>query len=159
MVRPRFLLVNGSPVPYEIAAQVYLITRRAKQTVSSAYRGQDAAPLLHRHGKHTQAEIHRMYPGISNPPGRSSHECRGDGVVGKLYAYLKSWQCGIDSGTNSDRDKAATVAAAQHYGWKVYHPYNRGVEGHHWNFLRNPLGRNAAQRAQLILIRKRLPRK
>jgi hypothetical protein len=54
------VLIDGCPVPASIAPYVKLVLDHAGQQAQSIYRGQDAAALLHAHGKHTQAEIHAM---------------------------------------------------------------------------------------------------
>jgi hypothetical protein len=160
-LRPRFLVVDGCPCPYDVAAQVHVVLRSAGQTASSIYRGSDATAILHRHGKHTQAEIHRMFPTISNPPGRSQHELRSDGVAnrGPVGRHLAGWQVGVDSGTNDQAAKSAVERAAREHGWVVEHPYSRGVEGHHWCFKRKPRSRNPRQAWRLIRIRRSLPRR
>lgn len=157
----KFRVIDGSPCPASVAPYVYLVLRQAGQTASSIYRGEDAKALLHRHGKHTQAEIHATMPAISNPAGRSMHELRSDGAAkaGPIGRPLEQWEVGIDSGGNDTASKAAIERAAAHFGWQAYHPYARGVEGHHWGFLRQPRPRGLKQRAQIIAIRARLPRK
>lgn len=155
----KFRVIDGCPVPASVAPYVHMVLRRAGQTASSVYRGEDARELLHRHGKRTQAEIHRDLPAISNPPGRSMHELRSDAVAkaGPVGRHLEEWEVGIDSGGDSEHDKQAINAAAKHFGWEAYHPYTRGVEGHHWGFRRRPRPRSAGQRAQLIVLRAKLP--
>lgn len=149
-----YRVIDGCPVPASVAPYVYLVLRRAGHTASSIYRGADARELLHRHGKRTQAEIHRDMPAISNPPGLSQHELR-DGAG----RPLEEWQIGVDSGTDSSADKRAINAAAAHYGWATHHPYSRGVEGHHWQFKRRPRPRGIKQRAQIIRLRATLPKR
>lgn len=147
----KFAVVDGCPCPSSIAPYVYLVLRRAGQTASSIYRGEDAKAILHRHGKHTQAEIHRMFPGISNPPNTSQHELR-DSQGRRISEY----EVGVDSGTNDRSAKLRINAAAKDYGWEVEHPYKRGVEGHHWHFTKRPKPKGAKQRAQVIALRARL---
>lgn len=158
---PKYLVIDGCPCPASIAPYVYLVLRQAKQTASSIYRGQDAATLLHAHGKHTQAEIHVMYPSISNPAGCSQHELRSDaaGNPGPVGRLLEDWQIGVDSGGDDWRSKSAVEQAAHHLGWRVRHPYARGVEGHHWCFATQPRPRSLKQRAQIIRLRATLPRR
>jgi hypothetical protein len=92
-----------------------------------------AQPLLRRYGKMNQAQIHRAYPTISNPVGYSQHDLHdGNGHP------IPAWHVGIDSGGNSQAEKNRIEAAARHYGLHAYHPYSRGVEGHHWAFARQP---------------------
>jgi hypothetical protein len=158
----KFLIVDGCPCPASVAPYVYLVLRRAGQTASSIYRGEDAKALLHRHGKSTQAEIHRALPTISNPPGFSQHELRSDGAGNPRVpagGVLEEWQVGVDSGTNSVHDERAIEAAAKHFGWKARHPYNRGVEAHHWCFAVQPRPHSLAQRARIIRLRATLPRR
>lgn len=163
--RRKFLVIDGCPCPRDVAPYIYLVLRRAGQRAESIYRGTDpeAVAILHRHGKHTQAEIHRMYPSISNPAGRSEHELRSDGVAhpGPVGRKLEDWQVGVDSGANSAAAKRQIEAAARHYGLSVSHPYARGVEGHHWHFHRKPhadgkhltRSRVMMTRARLALVR------
>lgn len=161
MTPPKYLVIDGCPCPYEVAAQVYLVLRKAGMTASSIYRGEDAKAILHAHGKHTQAEIHRMLPDISNPPGLSEHECRSDGVgkAGPPGRRLPKWQVGVDSGSNSLADKARVEAAARTFrGWRVEHHYSRGVEAHHWCFGGPPRPNTLWQRARIALLRRTLPR-
>lgn len=154
----KFRIIDGCPCPASVAPYVYVVLRGVRQQANSIYRGEDAAGLLHRHGKMTQAEIHRRYPTISNPPGRSSHELRSDGVCrpGPVGRRLEEWQVGIDSGTDSQADRLAVEREARKHGWVVEHPYQRSVEAHHWQFRSKPRPRNLAQRARLIAIRARL---
>jgi hypothetical protein len=156
----RFLVIDGCPCPRSIAPYVHLVLRQAGQSASSIYRGADADWLLHRHGKHDQAEIHQMYPTISNPPGRSQHELRSDGYAnpGPVGRRLHEWEIGVDSGTDDDASKARVAAAAAHFGWDIRHPYSRGVEGHHWCFARRPRPRSLRQFRQIVHLRATLPR-
>lgn len=132
---PDYLLIDGCPVPYTVAPYIWLVLRRAKQTAASIYRGSDrsAQPLLRRFGKHNQAQIHRLYPAISNPPNHSQHDLHTDDG-----RPLPSWHVGIDSGADDSGSKANIERAARHYGLRAYHPYTRGVEGHHWAFSSAP---------------------
>ena len=157
MAKPKYLIVDGCPAPYDVAPYIYLVLRRAGQTASSIYRGDDAAALLHRHGKHTQREIHTApaTAAISNPPGHSSHELFTDDGQHRL----PRWKVGIDSGGNGRADKLRINNAAKHYGWKTEHPYKRGVEGHHWNFAEQPRAKGLRMRLLIIRTRARLPRR
>lgn len=158
----KFRVIDGCPCPEDIAPYVYLVLRKAGQSASSIYRGDDAKAILHAHGKHTQREIHAAMPAISNPPGFSQHELRSDGVGNPKVprgGKLEFWQVGIDSGTDSEKDKEAVRRAAVHFGWQIKHPYSRGVEGHHWCFALRPEPRNEGQRAELVSLRKRLAKR
>lgn len=150
----KFRVIDGCPVPASIAPYIYLVLRRAGQSASSIYRGESARALLHAHGKHTQAEIHRMMPDISNPPGYSQHELRnGSGNV------IPAWHVGVDSGGNDQASKDRVKNAARHYGWSIEHPYSRGVEGHHWCFAHRPRPNKLLHRARIIKLRATLPRR
>lgn len=156
-----FRLIDGCPCPALVAPYVHLVLKHAQQTAASIYRGEDARALLHAHGKHTQAEIHAMYPDISNPPGRSTHELRSDGVAkpGPVGRVLEPWEVGVDSGCNDSASKRAVLDAAHHYGWHIFHPYHRGVEGHHWGFAEQPRPNGHVSSRQISKIRATLPRK
>jgi hypothetical protein len=158
----RFRIVSGCPCPASIAPYVYLVLREAGLTAASIYRGEDAKALLHRHGKSTQAEIHRQLPAISNPPGFSQHELRSDGVgnprVGR-GGRLEEWQVGVDAGSDSPADASRIERAARRLGWRVRHPYARGVEAHHFCFAVQPKPRGLRQRARIIHLRATLPRR
>jgi hypothetical protein len=156
---PKYLLVGGCPAPYEIAAQIDLVTKRAKSEVSSIYRGQDpaATPLLHRYGHHTQKELVHATPtqrrgwgvtGVPNPYNRSQHELRDD-----FGREIPVYQQGVDSGPNTDANRRALRAAAAHYGWKIIFPYNSAVEYHHWQFVHPPTSNKHIKKATLIARR------
>lgn len=131
-----FYVIDGCPVPKDVAPYIYLILRRAGVTASSIYRGNDpeARKLMHAHGKHTQQELWDASPvqraawgvtGIPNRPGNSQHE-------------LADWHVGIDSGPNTVDNRVHTIAAAHYYGLSIEFPYNTAVEYHHWHFTKKP---------------------
>lgn len=157
----KFRVINGCPAPDDMAPYYWLVLRRAHQQASSIYRGDDAKAILHRHGKHTQREIHASMPAISNPAGQSQHELRSDGNAddGPVGRHLPTHRCGVDSGGNSEHDKEQIRKAAAHYGWKVEHPYSRGVEGHHWCFKERPTARSRTMKLKIRAIRAGLPRR
>lgn len=163
MAKPRFVIIDGCPCPYEIAPYVYLVLRRAGQTAASIYRGDDAAALLHRYGKHTQREIYNdpAYAGKANPPGFSQHELRSDGIGNpRIHPGdpIPAWSVGVDSGADTQADRDAITRAAAHYGWHVKHPYNRGVELHHWSFAEQPHPNRTIHKLHIAAIRLRLRR-
>lgn len=155
----KLVVIDGCACPASIAPYIKRVLDKAGQTANSIYRGEDAKPLLHAHGKRTQAEIHRAMPAISNPPGFSSHELRGDGVTAPRGSKLPEWRIGVDSGSDSAADAAAIESAARSFGWVVEHPYKRGVERHHWNFKKRPRPKNPRQAYNLVRERARLPRR
>lgn len=141
----RMAVVHGCACPASVAPYAKRVLERAGQNANSIYRGADAGGLLKLLGKSTQAEIHRQFPLISNPPGFSSHELRGDGVYGTRGATLPEWSVGIDSGTDAQASRDAITRAGRELGWEVWHPYSRGVEAHHWSFRKRPRPRNPKQ--------------
>lgn len=152
---PPLRVIQGCPCPERIAPYIAVIT--AGSTVNSIYRGSDAAAILHRHGKSTQAEIHRAYPGISNPEGQSTHDGhRGGAFPGRPTDRAEWWMQGFDV---NDGDVARVKAAAHRRGWEVFQPYPRGAERHHVNFVAPPRPSSIAQRLRLNFIRARLPRR
>jgi peptidoglycan hydrolase-like protein with peptidoglycan-binding domain len=121
---------------------------------NSIYRGQDAASILHRYGKHTQAELYQMWlngqGNPANPPGRSTHECRSDGVPypGPIGRKLRYWQVGFDV---NDAYIAATKTAfanLKHHklgrkfiavSVEAFQPYPGSSEFHHLNLKKKPI--------------------
>lgn len=162
--RPKYLVIDGCPAGYDIAPYLYLVLRGAGQYATSIYRGDDpqAVKILHAYGKHTQAEIHAdpRYTAISNPAGFSQHELKSDGPAANrgiaLGDDIPEWMQGVDSGGDDERAKKRIEDAAGALGWLVVHPYNRGVEGHHWRFDKKPRPRGAKQRARIIYLRRKL---
>jgi lysozyme len=138
-----FEIIQGCPVPSEIADEIKVLIHDTGATLNSAYRGESAKGLLHKHGKHTQAELYagwvRRLPGYlpANPPDRGTHILLGDGVVGKVHQKLAPWQCGMDW---SRAHIVAIKKAAAKRGWYVYQPYSDPREYHHLNFARKPKG-------------------
>lgn len=134
----RYLAIDGCACPRPLSPVLKKLKRKSGNTYNSIYRGEDAAALLHRFGKHTQAELFATLPaGVANPPGRSTHELRSDGVPypGPIGRKLKWWQCGIDI-NDSQVDHA--IATAHSLGWTLFRPYGSGVEYHHVNFAHRP---------------------
>jgi lysozyme len=140
----RFVVIDNCPVPAEIADQVKILKRAVPGAVlQSAYRGDAAAGLLKRLGKSTQAMLYngwlRRLPGFNpaNPPGRSTHELRSDGVAyrGPLGRPIRAWGCGLDF---NDAAVPKLIAAARKRGWDLFQPYHSGSEYHHLNFRRKP---------------------
>src|SRR5207237_10658943 len=113
----RFVVIDNCPVPAEIAEQVKALKRDVPSAVlQSAYRGDQAAGLLKRLGKSTQAMLYNGWlhhlPGFNpaNPPGRSTHELRSDGVAyrGPVGRPIAPWGCGLDW---NDSDVPKLIAA------------------------------------------------
>src|SRR4051812_22199073 len=100
----KYELVECCPVPTKLVPVLETILRESGASLQSCYRAADAEALLHRCGKHSQAELYngrlRRLPGYNpaNPPGRSTHELRNDGVAYAGWAgrRLHYWQVGLD---------------------------------------------------------------
>jgi hypothetical protein len=140
----RYVVIDGCPVPRLLAKRIRLLKKDVPSArLQSCYRGKDAEKLLHAHGKHSQAELYAGWiarrPGFNpaNPPGRSSHELRSDGVAytGPVGRKLPWWCCGMDF---DDAHTGALIAAASRRGWVLRRPYPAGSEFHHLNFERKP---------------------
>ena len=71
----------------------------------------------------------------ANPPGRSSHELRSDGVSyrGPVGRPLAWWQLGMDV-TESDQ----LLAILNRLGYHAFRPYSSGSERHHINLRLSP---------------------
>ena len=152
-----FRIVGNCPVNATLAPYIEIIRRETDCAINSIYRGADAEAILHRHGKHSQAELYATLPaGVANPPGRSTHELRSDGVAypGPIGRKLDWWQEGFDV---NDSDVHRVIAAARKYGWVLRQPYNSGVEFHHLNFAKKPRPRTLKTLRKIVKIRRELP--
>lgn len=137
-----FVCIQGSPVYADIAPYIAICVNDAKATVNSIYRGPEAAGILNKHGKHTQAQLYEMFRrgrgAPANQPGFSTHELKSDGVA---YPHtprggaLPWWAQGFDV---NDSDVPAVMREARKHGWALGQPYKAGVEFHHLNFLTQP---------------------
>jgi hypothetical protein len=171
-LRRRYVVIDGCPCNDLIAPYIKIVLEDAGQHAAAIYRGDDPAarPILHAHGKHTQRELANASPaqrrawgieGTPNPPGRSQHELKSDGVANPHVPPgedLELWQQGVDSGNDTEHDKAAVVLAARRHGWHVKHPYNSAVEGHHWCFATRPRPHGLRMRLRVARLRRSLPR-
>lgn len=139
----RYETVDGCPVPQPLAAELRALKDATGATLNSCYRGHDARHLLARHGKLSQRQLWEGWkarrPGFNpaNPPGRSTHELRSDGVAypGPVGRRLRYWQVGMDW---DPRHVEVLVQAARRRGWIVVRPYADGREMHHLNFRKEP---------------------
>lgn len=109
-----------------------------KGRLNSADRRQGVAE---KYGRMSQA---RLYAGWvarkagfnpANPPGRSSHELRSDGVAykGPVGRPLAWWQLGLDL---SDSETFIRVASSRGYSFR--RPYSSASERHHVNLRKSP---------------------
>lgn len=137
----RYSVIDGCPCPRPLYPILKKLKKETGCVYQSIYRGSDVEALLNKYGKHSQAYLyeHQGTEGIgpANPPGRSTHELRSDGVAypGPVGRKLKWWQCGIDV---DDADVAKLIVAAHRHGWTLFRPYPSGSEYHHLNFARRP---------------------
>src|SRR4051812_14977149 len=119
----RYAVIDGCPVPRLLAGKVRELKRAVPGArLQSCYRGTDAESLLRRLGKSSQRALwllwQRRAPGANpaNPPGRSTHELRSDGVAypGPVGRKLSYWQVGMDW---DDAHIEALIRAAKRRGW------------------------------------------
>lgn len=97
--------------------------------------------VAERFGKSSQAALwlcwQQRRPGCNpaNPPGRSTHELRSDGVAyrGPVGRRLLWWQLGLDV-----ENAAGLVRWLNNHGYLAHRPYESRSERHHVNFRRNP---------------------
>lgn len=139
-----FITIQGSPVYADIGAYIAILVNDAHATVTSIYRGPEAAKILNKHGKHIQAQLYEGFAAHhvgflpANPPGFSTHELRSDGVAYPQYprgTVLPWWAQGLDV-DDADANRVITQAAKR--GWNLWRPYQSGVEFHHLNFRERP---------------------
>ncbi len=115
-------------------------------TLNSADRRDGVAE---RYGKRSQAALYagwvRRQAGFNpaNPPGRSTHELRSDGVAyrGPVGRPLSWWQLGLDV---SEAEELRAVL--NRLGYSAFRPYADGREAHHVNLKRNPRRRLRARK-------------
>ena len=138
----RFAVIDRCPVPASLAPVLLRIKEHTGATLNSCDRSAAAEPVLRKFGKKSQRELYegfrRGLPGFNpaNPPGRSTHERRNDGVAypGPAGAPLPYWCVGMDWS-----DAAAVIRAARAEGFtaSITYPGNPR-EGHHVNFRKEP---------------------
>lgn len=134
---------GGRPCPKKLAPILRQIQRETGVTYTSLLRTQRAVNFARKRGASlsSQKELYDGFragrPGFNpaNPPGRSTHERRSDGVAyaGPVGRPLRWWQVGIDC-TNAD----AVIAAGRKHGWIFVRPYSSGLERHHLNLTKAP---------------------
>src|SRR3954462_13372776 len=124
--------IDGSACPRQLFPFLEMLKRDTGVRYNSIYRGDDAAPILHKHGKHTQAELFKSMHGVGvNPPDRGSPLLLGDGTEGKLHERLHPMQCGIDV---DDTMVLKLIKAGPRRGIRMKQTYpGSKVEFHHAN--------------------------
>jgi hypothetical protein len=98
--------------------------------------------VAERYGRMSQYALYVAYwvkhlPGYSpaNPPGRSTHELRSDGVAyrGPVGRPLTWWQLGLDVSAPEE-----LRGVLKRLGYAAFRPYASGSEAHHVNLRRSP---------------------
>ena len=137
-----FVVIDNCPVPSQLANDIQRIKALSGAHLNSCDRSPEAEPVLRKCGKHSQRELYEMFlhhvpdANPANPPGRSTHERRNDGVAypGHPGDDLEYWQVGMDW----DNPPAA-IAAARKLGWIATVTYRNNVhEAQHVNFRKEP---------------------
>lgn len=143
----RFAMIGtgagARPCPKKLAPVLRQIQKETGVTFTSILRTQGAVNYARKHGAVLSSQK-ELYDGFragragfnpANPPGRSTHERRSDGVPypGPVGRPLRWWQVGIDCS-----DASAVIAAAKRHGWIVIRPYSSPLEAHHVNFVKAP---------------------
>lgn len=130
---------DGTPVFYGLALMLKDARNNGwKGRLNSADRRKGVAE---RYGKLSQWALyigwirHRAGFNPANPPGRSTHELRSDGVPyrGPIGRPLNWWQLGMDV---SDSD--GLIRVLRRLGYRPFRPYSSSSEYHHINLKRPP---------------------
>jgi hypothetical protein len=146
-----YVLIDCCPVPAKLEQVMRACLHESGATLQSCYRADDVASLLAKCGKHSQTWLfehqgHPEQPNPANPPGRSTHELRNDGVAyrGRAGSILKYWQVGIDI---DDAHVQAFIRAARKHSWIATVTYPGSTkEYHHVNFRKEPIFFRALKR-------------
>ena len=135
---------SARPVPKRMRNVIQRCLDKSGSGLNSCLRTQAAVNYARQHGAllSSQTELYQGYitgqPGYNpaNPPGRSTHERRSDGVAypGPVGRPLMGWQVGMDLS-----DSQGFIDAAKREGWICFRPYPVGSEWHHVNFRRRPI--------------------
>lgn len=143
----KYELINCKPVPARLAPELRALGIGRDIILTSGLRTQDAVNYARRRGcsLSSQAELYngwvRRLPGYNpaNPPGRSTHELRNDGVAfrGPAGMPLRYWQVGLDLGNRAKAQLACQRARKRGWIATITYPGNPR-EGHHVNFRREP---------------------
>ena len=143
----KYEYIDGKPVPAKLYHELAMVKATTGAVLTSCLRTQDAVNAARAKGYtlSSQAELYdgfrRGLPGYNpaNPPGRSTHELRNDGVAypGPVGMLLRYWQVGQDWGSGYYAQRV--VAAARARGWQATITYpSNPREQHHVNFRKEP---------------------
>ena len=137
-----FAIIDNCPVPKELADEILAIKAESGASLNSCDRSPEAEPILKKCGKQSQKQLWDGFrlglPNYNpaNPPGKSTHERRNDGVAypGKEGDDLEYWQVGMDW-----NNPPAVIRAATKRGWLVTTTYpGNSKETQHLNFRKEP---------------------
>lgn len=145
----RYVLIGSGasarPAPKKIAPVLLDMQRDTGCSFNSILRTQGAVSWARSHGAvlSSQKELYDGFnaglPGYNpaNPPGRSTHERRSDGVAypGPTGRPLFGWQCGFDV---NDWETDGCIEWGKKNGYVIFRPYPVGSEYHHLNFQKEP---------------------
>lgn len=140
----KFEIIDCKPVPADLAAEVREIKRLSGANLNSCDRTVEAVRYARSQGckLSSQQELWDGFragrPGFNpaNPPGRSTHERRNDGVAyrGPAGMPLRYWQVGMDW---SNAPGVVRAAASLGFLATVTYP-SSPREGQHVNFRKEP---------------------
>lgn len=140
----KYELINGKPVPAELAPELRAMGLGDDIHLNSALRTQDAVNWARKQGAQlsSQDELYDGFihgrPGFNpaNRPGTSTHELRSDGRAypGPVGRPLRYWEVGIDS-TNTQELRRR--AAKHGFTFTLTYPGSVG-EAQHGNFRKEP---------------------
>lgn len=138
----QYEVIDNCVVPAKLAPVLRELKADTGAVLNSCYRGHDANALLKQLGKKSQKELYEGWvarrPGFNpaNPPGRSTHELRNDGVAfpGPVGMPLPWYAVGIDI---SNPGGVCAAAAKRGFTATVTYP-NNSREKHHINFRKEP---------------------
>lgn len=141
----RYALIDGKPVPAQMAPAMRAVKARTGATLVSCLRDQAAVGWARRRGARLQSQPElwngwvRRLPGVNpaNPPGFSTHELRNDGPAYPNLprgARLPWWAAGQDW---EPAKVPAVIAAYRALGWLVTRTYPSSLrEAQHVNVRR-----------------------
>lgn len=138
--------INCTAVPVVIEPDIRAVHAKTGYWPISVYRGPECEPIINPCGEHSQRQLVNASPaqraqwgvlGTPNPIGRSTHECRSDGVAfsGPVGRIIEDGQCGMDYPNQSI---PVVMWAFRVLGHRPFHPYTSGVEYHHIDLLTPP---------------------
>lgn len=143
----KYELIDCKPVPAKLAPAMRRVRATGSAVLTSCARNQEAVDFARRMGCTLSSQV-ELYAGWvarrrgfnpANPPGRSTHEFRNDGVAyaGRAGSKLRWWQVGQDWGTRAGAEETVREYARLGFTAAVTYPGNPR-EGHHINLRKMP---------------------